>query len=133
MLQQPLAWLRANMHLPYKVCFGGTKFGRGWGQLMYGSVMLLHAASAALISSCGNLVGHFFSYGNSLSTLPIICMYIAYYPSALLTIHHQSLLPVDPTTSLLPISTPHYASGFITIYQHSLLTSAFPTTPQRSL
>ena len=59
-LQQPLAWLRANMHLPYKVRFGGAKFGRGWGQLMYGSVMLLHAASAALISSCGNLVGHFF-------------------------------------------------------------------------
>ena len=44
-----IAWLlnevSANMQLPYKAHFGGIKFGRGWGQLMYGSLTFLCAAS----------------------------------------------------------------------------------------
>ena len=33
------------MQLPYKARYGGAKFGRGWDQLMYGSLTLLRAAS----------------------------------------------------------------------------------------
>ena len=36
------------MQLPYKARFGGAKFGRGWDQLMYGSLTLLRAAPAEL-------------------------------------------------------------------------------------
>ena len=109
MLQQPLAWLRANMHLPYKVRFGGAKFGRGWGQLMYGSVMLLHAASAALISSCGNLVGHFFCF---LWQFPIN---IAYY------MHVHCVLPISITYYSSPISTTSRPHNILTTHQHSPL------------
>ena len=31
----------ANMQLPYKARFGGTKFGRGWGQLIMVVLILL--------------------------------------------------------------------------------------------
>ena len=36
------------MQLPYKARFGGAKFGRGWDQLMYGSLTLLLGAHKLL-------------------------------------------------------------------------------------
>ena len=49
LLQKSPAWLLnkvgANMQLPYKAHFGGAKFGRGWDQLMYGSLTLLQGNS----------------------------------------------------------------------------------------
>ena len=37
------------MQLPSMVRFGGTKFGRGWDQLMYGSLTLLRGAPDLII------------------------------------------------------------------------------------
>ena len=48
-----LGWLLdkvgADIQLPVKVRFGGTKFDRGWTQLTYGSSMLLCGTHKLLV------------------------------------------------------------------------------------